>query len=98
MLAVWLCTEGASTCCTCTVLSGLAAMATLFTGLTVSSGGTGAPGVDALSGGIPGVEVREDFSCMIGEGDGVCGKGESKTTCGEENSNNLAATPAGLGV
>ena len=80
MLAVWLCTEGASTCCTCTVLSGLAAMATLFTGLTASSGGAGAPGVDALSGGIPGVDVREDLSCMIGEGEGVCGKGESRTT------------------
>ena len=73
-------------------------MATLFTGRTASSGGAGAPGVEARNGGIPGVEEREDFSCMIGEGEGVCGKGESSTTCGEENSSNLAATPAGLGV
>lgn len=97
MLAVWLCTEGASTCC-CTVLSGFAAMATLLIGLTASSGGRGAPGVEARKGGMPGVEDRVDLSCITGEGEGVCGKGERRTTWGEENSSNLAATPAGLGV
>jgi len=97
MLAVWLCTEGASTCC-CTVLSGLAAMATLLIGLTESSEDNGAPGVEARSGGKPGVEERDDFSCITGEGEGVCGKGERRTTWGEENSSSLAATPAGLGV
>ena len=88
-----------STCCcfTPTVLSGLVAIATL-----------GAPGVEDLNGPMPGVtEDREERELLIGggagAGDGVWvvaweEAGERRTTWGEENSSNLAATPAGAGL
>ena len=71
------------------MLSGLVAMATL-----------GAPGVEDLRGGIPpGVEEMEDLWMMgAGAGGGVGGAGDRRTTWGEENSNNLAATPTGAGL
>ena len=65
----------------------------------------GAPGVEDLSGPMPG--VTEDRELLMGggagAGDGVwvmaCeAEGERRTTWGEENSSNLAATPAGDGL
>ena len=73
-------------------------MATLFTGLITSSEELGIPGVEDLRGVTAGVEEREDLRWRMGEGEGVWGEGERSTTCGEENSNSLAATPAGLGL
>ena len=56
--------------------------------------------MEDLRGATAGVEEREDLRWRMGEGEGVCGEGESRTTWGEENSSNLATTPvwAGLGV
>ena len=76
------------------VLSGLVAIAT-----------RGAPGVEDLSGPIPGVnEARELLiGGGAGAGDGVwvmaCeAAGERSTTWGEENSRSFAATPEGAGL